>query len=88
MMSPDEICDKYAGMGTGLKVWVEEDTVFIEGDTLALEFLGQLLLSQTTFEGDTGFQLSPSGAGKKLFAMRSTHGIYIHRLQQPVKNEE
>ena len=64
-------------LGTAMRT--EEDTVVIEGEAPALEFLGNLLLAQAHAHDD-GFGLSPSGAGKVFFTPGSVLGIYLHRL--------
>lgn len=83
MASPDEVCEFCADKG--IKVTIRrmpEDPEYflIEGDTEALEFLGQLLIAQARFEMDRAFQISPNGAGSALFGKESDTGIYIHRL--------
>lgn len=80
--TPDEVCATYARKKVNLTIRPldgEADVVLIEGTREALEFLGQLLLAQATCQ-DCGFQLTPDGAGKKLFSIESTKGVYIHRL--------
>lgn len=81
--SPDKLCAFCADKG--IKVTVrrmkdDENFMLIEGEADALAFLGQLLISQASFQKDCGFQLSPKGAGRALFSRKSDTGIYIHRL--------
>lgn len=77
-MTPDELCNEFAG--TDLKISVKdlEDLVLIEGEPAALEFLGRLLIAQAQFKKDDGFQIAPSGPGGVLFTEDSTQGFYIH----------
>jgi hypothetical protein len=80
--TPDSVCAAYAEKKVKLTIRALEDdenTILIEGEAAALEFLGQLLLAQATFP-DGGFHLGPDRAGKALFSKESTKGIYLHRL--------
>ncbi len=81
-MSPDQICETHAKKEIALKVWVEEDTVFLAGDTKSLIFLSELISAQANFQKDDGFAISPNDAGKIFFKKDSTHGIYIHRIER------
>ena len=80
--SPDQVCAQYAAKNVKVTIRPlddDEETLLIEGDRQALEFLGRLLLAQAA-SGDCGFQLAPDGAGKTFFSNRSSRGIYIHRV--------
>ena len=82
--TPDEICAAYAKRRIKITIRTlddDEDVVLIEGTRDALEFLGHLLLAQAACP-DCGFQLSPGGAGKALFSIESTKGVYLHRLPE------
>lgn len=83
-MTTNEVCREYAEKGVKLTVRMldaegEEEFVFIEGDSEALEFLGNLLLAQAKEEGCKRF-LGPNTAGNIFFTPESTMGVYIHRL--------
>ena len=83
MASPDKLCAYCADKGikvTVQKMEGDDNCILIEGDAEALAFLGHLLISQSGFQKDCGFQLSPKGAGWALFNRKSDTGIYIHRL--------
>jgi hypothetical protein len=58
---------------------LDKDTILLEGDRTALEFLGELLLAYAR-SGDHGVQFSPKGAGSARFTKQSTLGFYLHRL--------
>ena len=82
MMNPDQVCENYSN--NGVKITIKEldnDTILIEGDSQGLRFLSELIASQIK-SLDTGFQISPSGAGKAIFTKGSNKGIYIHRLDR------
>lgn len=79
-MSPDQICEKYAAKRVKIKIYEKESTVFVEGSSEALEFVGNLFLAQARFKKDHGFQISPTGAGKIFFSPASTRGLYIHLM--------
>ncbi len=79
--SPDSLCEKYANRNVKVSCkMLDDNTILLEGEREALEFLGNLLLAQARFELDCGFQIGPHGAGCALFTEESNMGIYIHRL--------
>jgi hypothetical protein len=79
--SPDSICGRFAENPQKLTVrMLEEQTVLIEGSAEALEFIGNLIISQARFEKDCGFQISPNGSGDAVFSPDSNVGLYIHRV--------
>ena len=83
-MRPDDICATYAekkGMKKLIvKLTEDKDMVYIEGAPEALEFLGNLLISQANYKEDCSFFLSPKNPGGVFFNKRkSTLGIYIQR---------
>ena len=86
-MSPDKVCDEYARKyaKTSLpKLTIKlldesEETILIEGESSALEFLGNLLLSPAKYK-DCGFEIGPGSAGSIFFSKGSTLNIYIHRI--------
>ena len=83
MASPDKVCAYSADKGirvTIQKMEGDDNWILIEGDAEALAFLGHLLISQSEFQKDCGFQLSPKGPGRALFNRKSDTGLYIHRL--------
>jgi hypothetical protein len=83
-LKPDEICEQYANTENMKKLnvtLIDNDTVLIEGEAKALEFVGHLLLAQAKYKQDCGFQIGPKDAGSIFFnKKKSTHGFYIHRL--------
>ena len=78
-METDDIVERHANNGVQVTIKVVEDFVLIEGTREALDFLSELLSAQAK-SGDRGFQISPTGAGNALFSSESTHGIYVHRI--------
>ena len=86
-MNPDNILKKYSKKHPKIKIWLEEDMVFIEGQSKSLELLGRILIAQSKYKKDCGFQISPTSAGKIFFRRSSTHGIYIHRVPCKHKNK-
>jgi len=58
---------------------LDKGTVLIEGDSAALEFLGNLLLALAG-SNEHSVQLSPNGAGSARFTRESTLGLYLHKL--------
>jgi hypothetical protein len=86
-MSPDEVCREFSAKNVQKEMprltirFVDEsrDTILIEGEPAALEFLGKLLLSQAEYQ-DCGFEIGPNTAGSIFFSKESTLNIYIHRL--------
>lgn len=80
-MKPDDICEKYSERR--IKILTKNLTkniILIEGNSEALEFVGQLFLALSKSKEDCGFQISPSGAGKMFFKPSASKGFYIHRL--------
>lgn len=83
-LTPDDVAAAFVQTRTKATVRLlpaEPDDVpyaLFEGDRDALEFLGRLFLAQA-HSLDCGFQLSPNGAGSRLFGRASDLGIYIHR---------
>jgi hypothetical protein len=87
MMKTDEICEKYSNQNVGLTLRMIEDedgdpptTVLIEGSTLALRMLAELLIAVADESQNDGFSISPFGAGRIHFSKSSELGVYIHRL--------
>ena len=80
-MSPDEICRKTVDSPPKLVVrMLDADTILIEGQPRALEFLAELFKAVASDSSDDGFSISPRGAGGAFFDKAATIGIYIHRL--------
>jgi hypothetical protein len=79
-MTPDEVCAKYADRNVKITSRVIDDSVLLEGDGEALEFLGNLLLAQANDRRSCKKSIEPNGAGSALFTETSNLGIYIHRL--------
>ena len=60
---------------------LDRDTVLIEGDSSALEFLGQFILAHSRAENDDCHNgLHPKGAGNAWFSKESTLGFYLHKV--------
>ncbi|MDM8527342.1 hypothetical protein QUF58_03950 [Anaerolineales bacterium HSG24] len=79
---PDDICEQHATQNSKITVrMLDDDMVLVEGTAQSLEFMGELFLAIAQAK-DTGFQLSPTGAGKLFFTAESSHGLYIHRLEE------
>jgi hypothetical protein len=78
--SPDEVCAAFAGKANDLYVkQLDDETVMIQGSKESLEFLGRLLVAQSSFDGDCGVQIGPGGPGSTFLAPGSL-GIYVHRV--------
>ena len=79
-MKSDDICDAYARKNVRLTVrLLNDEDVLIEGDSDALEFLGNLFLAHAR-EETCGRNIGPNAAGSAFFTNDSTKGIYIHRV--------
>jgi hypothetical protein len=76
----DDICKKYTTKKVKVKIWIDKEIVFIEGNETSLRFLSELFLAQSKKNQDCGFQLGPNLAGSSFFMKDSTCGIYIHRI--------
>jgi hypothetical protein len=59
---------------------LDNETVLVEGTKQALLLLSNLIRAQAEYSADCGFQISPAGAGSKIFSKAATLGLYIHRL--------
>jgi hypothetical protein len=85
-MIPDDVCEEYANNTLIKKLTIQTfkeeqaNIVLIEGEAEALEFLGNILLTQSRFEKNCSFSIGPNQAGYRFFTENSTHGIFIHRL--------
>ena len=78
----DAVCGEFADKGVQItvKALPEDRTyVLIEGDKMAFEFLGKLLLAHAN-QGDCGFFIAPNGPGCALFSPTAELGLYFHRL--------
>lgn len=63
---------------------LDRETILIEGDPAALEFLGRYILAHSRGDmNDCGNGLNPRGAGSVWFTKDSTLGFYLHRLPCP-----
>jgi hypothetical protein len=58
---------------------LDRDTILIEGNRTAFEFLGEMFLAHAK-SVDCGFEISPKGAGRYYFSTSAKLGIYLHRL--------
>lgn len=76
---PDEVCSEYADREVQITLTDLDELILIRGTKSGLRFLAELLLAQADAQ-DTGFQISPNGAGKALFTPESTRGLYIDRI--------
>jgi hypothetical protein len=79
-MMTDEVCASYANRGTKITCQTMDDSILIEGNREALEFLGNLLLAQAQDLDCCHKSIAPNGPGSALFTKQSNIGIYIHRL--------
>ena len=66
-MTTDEVCASYASRGTKITCQSMDDSVLIEGNREALEFLGHLLLAQAKDVHGCHKSIEPKGAGSALF---------------------
>ena len=87
-MTPDEVCVRYADRNVKITCRAMDDSVLLEGDRDALEFLGHLLLAQANDERSCHKSIEPNGAGSILFTDASNLGIYVHRLPCDHKGNE
>jgi len=80
LLSVNAVFEKYVRKKAKLSVQnLDKDTILIEGDRTALEFLAELLITYAR-SGEHAIQFSPKGAGLALFTKQSTMGFYIHQL--------
>jgi hypothetical protein len=78
--SVNDVFKSYARKNAKLSVQkLDKDTILLEGDRTALEFLGELLLVYARSD-EHGVQFSPKGAGMARFTKQSTLGFYLHQL--------
>ncbi len=87
-MNPDKICVRFASKGAKISLSIlrdkpYDDYVWIEADSLGLEFLGRLLLAHAKWD-ECGFHMAPHGPGSALFKRSSKFGLFIHRLPCPL----
>jgi len=60
---------------------LDRDTILIEGNASALEFLGHFILAHSRADKeDCHRSLHPKGAGNAWFTKESTLGFYLHKL--------
>jgi hypothetical protein len=60
---------------------LDRDTILVEGDAAALEFLGQFILAHSRANKDDCHNgLHPKGAGNAWFTKESALGFYLHEL--------
>jgi hypothetical protein len=82
LLTPDKVCEYFSTEHVELTLrTLDEDTMLLAGSSESLRFLAQLLLAVAE-ANDTGFQISPTGAGHAFFSSESSHGVYIHRVKQ------
>jgi hypothetical protein len=79
----DNVCATYADKG--VKVTMKllpdyPDTLLIEGNEAAFEFLGKLFVAHAKAINGCGFTIEPRGPGSAFFSKKSTMGVYLHRL--------
>ena len=81
-LSINKVLDLYFKKSKRVKLTIrklDRDTVLIEGSSISLKFLAQILLALIE-EEDCGFQLSPGLVGNLWFGKDAKLGIYLHRL--------
>jgi hypothetical protein len=84
--STNDVLEAYSDLNTKITIRrLDRNTVLLEGDRSALEFLGNLLGAYARSE-EHDVQLSPQGAGSARFTQQSDLGLYIHRLPCPDQN--
>ena len=87
-LSTNEVFEEYARKNAKITMRkLDKNDVLIEGDRVALEFLGNLLLTCSASK-EHSVNISPKGAGSARFTRESTLGIYIHRLPCPDREKE
>ena len=60
---------------------LDKNTILIEGNAKALEFLGEFVLAHSRADADDcGTGMDPKGEGSAWFTKESTFGFYLHRL--------
>jgi hypothetical protein len=60
---------------------VDRDTILIEGEAAALDFLGNFILAHSRADKyDCKNGLHPRAAGNAWFTKDSTHGFLLHKL--------
>jgi hypothetical protein len=47
LMSPDDVCEKYSSKGIKLNIENRDNFILIEGDSITLEFLRNLLMTNS-----------------------------------------
>lgn len=83
-LTTNEVVIKYSRKRSPPKLTIaklDRDTIFVEGDASALEFLGQFILAHSRAEEDDCHNtLSPKGAGNAWFTKKSSLSLYLHKL--------
>ncbi len=86
-LTTNDLIDLYSRRKKPPKLTVmklDRETVLIEGDPAALEFLGRYIVAHSHGDkNDCGNGLDPRGAGSVWFTKDSTLGFYLHRLPCP-----
>jgi hypothetical protein len=63
---------------------LDRDTVLIEGEATALQFLGRYILAHSADDKSAcGASLHPKAAGNAWFTKDATLGFYLHKLPCP-----
>jgi hypothetical protein len=75
---PEDVLDRYPPDKVQITVKDDGDVVVVEGDSLSLTFLAELIAAQATAV-DCGIELSPTGAGSAYFGRDSNKGLCFHR---------
>ncbi|MCC4624289.1 hypothetical protein LL973_08140 [Xanthomonas campestris pv. nigromaculans] len=84
-MKIDEVCEKYSEESVGLSIRLlssdmeGEEFVLISGSSKALKFMSELLAAAAEDNVESGFQISPDGAGRFQLSEESNIGFYINR---------
>lgn len=79
--SPDKASAAFADSGERIRTSSDGEVVLIEGSEEALVRLAELILAQAAFRKDDGFEVSPTGAGQRIFEPGSSVGLYLRVLR-------
>lgn len=77
-MKPDDVCEKYSDSIIKLSILKNKNFIVIKGDSCSLKFLSELISAQADTLTNSGFSISPKGAGSSYFVKKSKLGLYIN----------
>jgi hypothetical protein len=67
--------DLYDSKRIKLTIKVDKEFVYIEGSTISLKFLSEILKAYSDQKFQDNFWISPTNSGNRYFLKDSTHGI-------------